>query len=332
MKTEQRYLVFWLSLFSFTCLYFLLIVLKFSRFSIQHLVRTCITGITSIVHFSADVFSFVIFPLAGLCILTIAMKVFFSYIKTQTKIHNLITHQMKLIPKKAQTLLSKHNIQQQEVIIVRSNQPLAYTIGIWSSKIMLSSALINKLSIPELEAVILHERHHQQHSHALLFFVGEIVNSILFLLPIFDDVFVFMKLKLETEADKTVIAYQKTTRHLLTSLQAITSSPIARYYPGFATYRLEDRVGLLSHGIPQTHPFSILKISFSLIVLLVSFTIIRMPVNADTSLNPQLGQKCEGSMICAETCPTVEKSTSPELRQESKTPNSSLSVPMSYGY
>lgn len=306
--------------------------MKFSRFSVQHLVRTCITGVTSIIHLSTDMFPFAIFPLAGLAILAIVMKVFFSYIKTRTKMNRLIARQMSQIPIKIRKLLLKHSIQQHEIMIVRFDQPFAYTIGILSSKIVLSSALVRKLSTLELEAVILHERHHQRQSHTLLFFIGEIVNSILFLLPIFDDIFISMKLKLEIEADKTVTAYQKTTRHLLTSLQVITSSPVTKYYPGFATYRLEDRVGLLADRMPQSRPFSIRKISVSVLVVLASFAIIQMPVAADTTFNPQLGQKCESSMVCAETCPTVVESTSMNVHLESKTRDSSASFPMSYGY
>ncbi|OGJ20231.1 MAG: hypothetical protein A3A82_03850 [Candidatus Pacebacteria bacterium RIFCSPLOWO2_01_FULL_47_12] len=302
MKTEQKYLLFWLSLLSLSSFYFLLLLMKFSRVSMQHLVSICITGMTSIIHLSADMFPFVIVPLAGLGVLAIIVKVFFSYIKTRTKINQLTAKQVWQVPIKIRTLLAKHGIRQQEIMVVSFNQPFAYTIGIWLSKIVLSSALISKLSIPELEAVILHERHHQRHSHALLFFIGEIVNSSLFLLPIFEDVFTSMKLKLEVEADKTVIAYQKTTQHLLTSLQAITSLPVARYYPGFAAYRLEDRVGLLAHRPPQSRPFSIRRITVSALVMLASFVVMQMPVTAATALNPQLGQQCASSIVCAETC------------------------------
>lgn len=332
MKTEQKYLLFWFSLLFFSSFYFFLILVKFSSLPIQHLVRTCITGLTSVIHLSTDVFPFIILPLAGLGILTVGLKVFFSYIRTRIKITKLTKTKLNRMPIKIQQLLVRHTIQQHEIVVVHSSRLFAYTIGIWSPKIIISSTLIKRLSAPELEAVILHERHHQQHSHALLFFIGEIVNSILFLLPIFDDILISMKLKFESEADKAVIAHQGTTQHLLTSLQTITNSPVLNYYPGFATYHLEDRVGLLKQQTPYPRKLSVRKLGVSLFVALVSLTIIKMPVNADTSLDPQLGQKCQGSMVCAETCPTVEKPTSPSSSSSDGTLQSSPTFSMSYNH
>lgn len=332
MKTEQKYLLFWFSLLFFSSYYVFLIVVKFSSLPIQHLVRTCITGLTSLIHLSADMFPFVIFLLAGLGILAIGLKVFFSYIRTRIKITKLTKTKLKLMPIKMQPILFRHGIQQHEIAVVHSSRLFAYTIGIWSSKIVLSSSLIERLSTPELEAVILHERHHQQHSHALLFFIGEIVNSILFLLPIFDDILISMKLKFEGEADKAVIAHQKTTQHLLASLQKITNAPVLNYYPGFAAYRLEDRLKLLRQRTPYVPKPSTRKFGISLFVALVSLAIIKMPVNADTSPDLQLGQKCQGTMVCAETCPTALKPISPISPSGSDSLQSSPAASMSYNH
>ena len=332
MKTEQKYILFWSSLLFFSIFYFFLIVLKFSSLPIEHLVRTCITGLTSVIHLSADMFPFVILPLAGLGILAIGLKVFFSYIRTRIKIIKLTKTKLKLMPIKMQPILFRHGIHQHEIAVVHSPRLFAYTIGICSSKIVISSSLIRRLSAPELEAVILHERHHQQHSHALLFFIGEIVNSILFLLPIFDDILISMKLKFEGEADKAVITHQGTTQHILTSLQTITNSPVLNYYPGFASYHLEDRVGLLIQQTPYPRKLSSRKLGVSIFVALVSLAIIKMPVNANASLDPQLGQKCQGTLACAETCPTVEKPTSPSSSSSGGTLQSSSTFSMSYNH
>ncbi len=332
MKTEQKYILFWSSLLFFSIFYFFLIVVKFSSLPIEHLVRTCITGLTSVIHLSVDMFPFVILPLAGVGILAIGSKVFFSCIRTRVKITKLTKIKLKRIPIKIQPILFRYGIQQHEVTVVRSRQLFAYTIGIWSSKIVVSSSLIRRLSAPELEAVILHERHHQQHSHALLFFIGEIVNSILFLMPIFDDILISMKLKFEGEADKAVIAHQGTTQHLLTSLQTITNSPVLNYSPGFATYRLEDRIGLLKQETPYTHIPSARKFGISLFVALASLAIIKMPVNANTSLDPQLGQKCQGTMVCTETCPTVKEPTQRSSPSSSGSLQSSPAFSMSYNH
>lgn len=329
MKTEQKYFLFWLSLLFFSSYYFFLIVVKFSSLPIQHLVRTCITGLTSIIHLSTDIFPFVILPLAGLGILSICSKVFFSYVRTHVKVTKLTKAKLKRIPIKIQQILFRHGIQQHEITVIHSPRLLAYTIGIWSSKIVVSSSLIGRLSAQELEAVILHERHHQQHSHALLFFISEIVNSVLFLLPIFDDILISMKLKFEGDADKAVIAHQGTTQHLLASLQKITNSPVLNYYPGFAAYRLEDRVRLLRQRTPYVPKPSVSKFGISLLVALVSLAIIKMPVNADTSPDPQLGQKCQRTMVCAETCPTALKPTSPS---SSGSLQSSPAASMSYNH
>ncbi len=305
MKTEQKYFFFWLSLLSLYGFYFILILIKFSSLSIQHLVQTCITGMISIIHFSIDIVPFMIFPLAGLGIIAIALKVLFSYLKTRTKMQHLAVQQVKQKPIKIQTLLVKHGFGQHEILIVRSDQSFVYTIGIWSSKIVLSSSLINALSVPELEAVILHERHHQQRAHTLLFFIGEIANSILFMLPIFDDILISMKLKLEAEADKSVIAFQKTTKHLLAALQTVTLSPVARYYPGFASYRLEDRVGLIIRCRPRHRSFSLRKTAVTLSVVVISLAVTQIPTKADTSLRPQIEQRCDNSATCTDSCPAA---------------------------
>ena len=151
MKTEQKYLIFWFSLLLFSSFYFLLVVVKFSSLPVQHLVRTCITGLTSVIHLSTDIFPFLILPLAGLGIFAIGLKVFFSYIRTRIKITKLTKTKLKLMPTKIKPILLRHSIKQHEIAVIRSPRLFAYTIGVWSSKIVLSSSLIRRLSVPELE-------------------------------------------------------------------------------------------------------------------------------------------------------------------------------------
>jgi Zn-dependent protease with chaperone function len=320
MRTEQKYLFFWLVALLLSFAYFMLLATKFSSLSIGHLIQTCLTGISSIIHFSGDLMPLIIAPLAGLALLTIILKVSFSFIKTQTKLSQVVGRRTLNLPQKIKPLLLKHGILESEIVVVRSPQRFAYTIGFLSPQIILSTSLILALTPKELEAVILHEQYHLKQSHPLLFFIGEIVSSILFLLPIFEEFFNQMKFRFEVEADGFVLKNQRTSRYLLSSLQTITSSPIQRYYPNFAAYALEDRVGLLNHHLPKQHVFSVRNFTVSLVVVLLSLVIFRVPVNADETLNAQFGNACDATFTCSETCPSDRKSpmSSPVVRSDAQ--------------
>lgn len=277
MKTELKYLLFWLLLLSTTVVYMILMLLKFSSSSIQHLVETCVTGISSALHLGNDVLPVVVFPLVGLGLFAILLKVCLSLIKTQRRFTKVADTRLQRIPKKIRSVLLRAEIDTDNLIVVKSSQPLAYTIGFFSSSIVVSSSLIDLLSARELEAVLIHERYHQRHLHTFLFFIAEITRSALFLMPIMKEVFIRMKLKLEVDADKSVLKYQQTHQHLLTALEKVTCQPNIGYFPGIATYGLTDRIQVLTTTTVRAHTFSVHSVIVSFCMGMVGITLLMMP-------------------------------------------------------
>jgi beta-lactamase regulating signal transducer with metallopeptidase domain len=297
MKIESKYLIFWSAVLLFSLFYGALALMKFSSLSVEHIVRSCVNGVSSLIHFSSDILPLLMMPAIGLLVLAMTLKLLFSYVKITAKLTRLSCQQMKRLPIKIRSILLNHDVQPKEVLVVNSRQPFAYTIGMLSPKIVLSSALISLLPKRELEAVLLHEQYHQRHLHTVLLFVGEVVTPIFFLLPIFDDILSRMKVRFEVEADNFVLLHQKTARHLLTSLRVVTSSPITRFQPGFATYALEDRIQLLTSRSARVQPIAVRQIVISLLMVLISLVLITLPVSADSAAKAQSGQQCEGSFI-----------------------------------
>ncbi len=277
MKTELKYIVFWFTLLFCTTIYMVLLLLKFSYPSLHHIIQTCVTGLSSAIHLGNEALPVIVFPLVIMGLLSIFLKICLSLVKTKRRVAQISNRRTYGMSRKLRRILSRSHIDANQVLVVKSSQPYAYTIGFFSSVIVLSSNLIRSLSSAELEAVVVHERHHQRHAHALLFFLAEITRSILFMIPVLKEIYIEMKLKLEVDADQSVLLHQKTNAHLLAALQKVIYQPVIGYYPGIATYGLTDRIQVLHHSSSTSHSLSRRSIIVSVCMVFAGGMLLMFP-------------------------------------------------------
>lgn len=233
IKNEYKYfgVISFIFLLSITALATLF--RKYALLTFQHFVETCqqlaATFFSSGTHFvGLTLVALTIFVVMIFC-----AKTFFSLIKTQKKINNLLAYKSKTIPNKLQNVLRIIKLEKDKIVIIQKQSSHAFSYGIKSQKIVLSEGLVKKLTSKQLEAVILHELYHLENQHSLLLIVSEIISSTLFFLPLVKEINNKMKVVFEKQADAFTVSKQGNNFHLNRALLKVPSSRIY-FYPSFA--------------------------------------------------------------------------------------------------
>lgn len=70
------------------------------------------------------------------------------------------------------------------VVLLTSQEPMAFCFGLLRPRICVSTSLLRTLSDTELKAVLLHEAHHCRHFDPLRTFLAELLAALFFFLPV----------------------------------------------------------------------------------------------------------------------------------------------------
>lgn len=233
----------------FLSVYLLLFSLlnKYYGLVISHVISQCKFILTSF--FTSEV------HLAGLLIVSLIvvtgtallLRIFFTYIKTQLK----IGRQTKFITnskfnKVIENLCKGIEINSEKICIIQSKNHIAFSFGIFNSKIFISTGLINDLTRKELEAVLIHEKYHICNFHTLTFIYLEISKSLLFFIPVTGALVKKIKLLLEFNADQNAISAQGTDKYLRYALATTLSTEYKQaIFPNFSVSYIEQRINML---------------------------------------------------------------------------------------
>ncbi|WP_160724983.1 M56 family metallopeptidase [Bacillus sp. USDA818B3_A] len=71
-----------------------------------------------------------------------------------------------------------------DIVVIESEELLAFTFGFWKPIMVFSTALMQMLDSGELEAVIYHETSHQKYFHGLKVFILQIISEVLWYIPL----------------------------------------------------------------------------------------------------------------------------------------------------
>ena len=148
-----------------------------------------------------------------------------------------------LLKKKFQsTLLFSKKI----IHVVESEDLFAVTAGFFRPQIYLSAALFNRLSQPELKAVIAHEKYHQLNRHPFYLLLTHSLSRLLFFLPVVQSLLAYTILRYETLADN--FAMSKTSKKDLSSaLYKIIGGNSLKFPETTSTFSTtKDRVEILT--------------------------------------------------------------------------------------
>ncbi|MFZ1721373.1 MAG: M56 family metallopeptidase [Microgenomates group bacterium] len=129
----------------------------------------------------------------------------------------------KTIPAKLAHLCSVHQIPLSLISCVSKNSNIAFTAGIFSPSIYVSTSLINTLSKKQLEAVLLHEFHHLKRHDTRISVALSALRGMHVVVPFLKEIESYIKEKSERSADQFVINKQGTTRYVQQALQIVTA-------------------------------------------------------------------------------------------------------------
>jgi hypothetical protein len=258
---------------------------KYTALTVEHFVDACrwigLSFFSSGVHYVG----FFILLIVTLAAAAFWIKAVFSLLKTQKKINRLLARRLDRIPQKLLLSSSRQRGAKTSLVVVDGEENQAFSFGIFSPKILISTGFIEKLSEKELEAVLLHEYYHLRRRHVPALLAGEVMAAALFFLPVLRDWVRAMRLIFEQEADAYAVSRQKTDLHLQAAL-AKTTAVESEYspYPTFAS----SRRGLTPSSIPALvcvrKPTRVLL--FSLGVAALGFLLLIFPLPTHAAPSP----------------------------------------------
>jgi len=243
--------------------------------------------------------------LVGLFFVFPVIKVLISVLKTNKKIKITVDCCAQKLPKKLVTIANKHSINESDFLLSCEQKPVAASIGFVSKKIIISSFLVKKLSPKELEAVVLHERHHSKFFHSSVLLLAETITEVFFFIPVLKDTLVILRTEFEKSADSAAVRYQKTNKYVKNALKKMIGlESNLSIYPQFAHYILTQRIDTLNNKKTQ------MNISFKRTVLSICsflFFFIIYSVNSRYALASTINQKITCSLInCVQDCVAQE--------------------------
>ncbi|QRG68668.1 M56 family metallopeptidase [Brevibacillus choshinensis] len=96
----------------------------------------------------------------------------------------------------------RYRIGKDDVIVVSSREPLAFTVGLLRRRIVLSTGLLSLLDEKELAAVIHHEAYHEEHADPLKVFLLSLLSTVFWYLPVLKHIHTNYKVVREVLADR----------------------------------------------------------------------------------------------------------------------------------
>ncbi len=275
---------------------------KYTVTTANQLAAQCYQALGSFFSSSYHVLGISIFGLTIASALFLLLRVLSSTWKTQRKMAGFASERVEQLPSAVVTMCQKYQLPQRHFIVTTHQQPLAFTIGFFQPRIIISTGMIQAITTSELAAVMLHEYHHLRHHHGALLLISEIISSTVFVLPILKDLQQDMKAVFEYQADQAATAAQRTSTHVVSALEKLLKTPAEpTLFPAFALLQTPLRVaslrGRYRHQLHLNGQRVITSLT-TVVGLLVLLSIpAPSPVQANTVItnNPkdcQTGQQC----------------------------------------
>lgn len=136
---------------------------------------------------------------------------------------------------------------------IASDVPLAFCAGALSPQIYVSRGLVSHLRPAELDAVLLHERHHSRHRDPLRNAVVATLRDVGFFLPLLDWLAKYLKENAELRADRAAMSAVgcRPLAGALWALGSVELPPAAAAFVGAAELRVAQ---VLGDPLPRRSP------------------------------------------------------------------------------
>jgi Zn-dependent protease with chaperone function len=166
-------------------------------------------------------------------------------------------------------IIQSHQMENRDVLVINHKEVLAFTFGIRSPYIILSTGLLNLLERTELEAVIKHEMFHQMNRDPMKIFILSLIARSLWFIPLTKWLYKNYQIICEVLADEFAIKKTGSELGLSTALlklikNCFTDNPspvLARFANKSVNYRLQQLIDP-KHSLPLRLDNGSLIISF----------------------------------------------------------------------
>ena len=145
-----------------------------------------------------------------------------------------------------------------KVRLFDSKVPLCFCAGFISPRVYLSRRVVEKLTPEELEALLLHEKHHLKNYDPLKVLLGRLVVSALFFVPVLQDILKRYLIEKEIAADRSAIRHQGHFRGIAGALDKLVQEHSTTPAEGLAVggadalaYRIDHLMGHASQHVPR---------------------------------------------------------------------------------
>ncbi len=259
---------------------FLIIILQKISPLLSHTVYYCQTYINSI-SISIPYLMTVLPVILFFSLLKIALgKGVFVVVKAQTLKKKLMENVTS--DKKFSKALMKLKLQE-KTMLIKSNKPFAFCLGIVRPKIYISTKMISLMDKAEVEAILRHEKYHLENKDSFVMLLASMGESLLPFFPLLSDLLHNYRIEREVKADNEAIKELGHSASIVSVLRKLLA------YPSFATIpvsaiadqgTLEPRIRAIVKKDFQFKKYKVKNMLISFLSLTVlSFTIIA-PVQA----------------------------------------------------
>ncbi len=189
---------------------------------LDHAVYYCQSLITT---YTAPIPYFLsIIPLVLLFLLVAISLIKFFTLSTKVTLLRRKLHGKKIISKKLLSLLKCLGLEK-NTMIIHSEKPFAYCLGVKNPKIYISTGLIAKLNRKELEVVLRHEQYHLENHDTFTMIIASVAYSLLPFFPLLGDFIKKYRIEREIQADSFAINKIGSQYPLISALRKLLKFP-----------------------------------------------------------------------------------------------------------
>jgi len=170
-----------------------------------------------------------------------------------------------------------------KTVIIKSNKSFAFCLGVKSPKIYISTELLSKLTLKEIESVLRHEQYHLENHDTFTMIVASVTYSFIPFFPLFGDFIKNYQVNREIYADNFAVEKIGSSAYLISALKKLLKFPTAQntIYAAIADHdTLEPRIYSLINKPYSRRQFRLKHLFITLFSIVVIATFIALPVNA----------------------------------------------------
>jgi beta-lactamase regulating signal transducer with metallopeptidase domain len=223
-----------------------------------HIMEVCIQHVhdPSFVHFLAHLafYLLIVYTLSRF-----VWRIHKQWILTRKWTHYFIHKENRVLTRQFNDAYQPYQTQ---LLIVEDDRFIALTIGLFHTRIVLSTAVLRQFSKPEIHAIVLHELHHMKNNDPLKMFIVTVLLDAIHFVPLIKNLAGYYKICIELLADRFAFTQMKSCLELgnvILKINNLYNKPEIPVGVGFASTTINYRI------LQILEPDKPVKISFQFV-------------------------------------------------------------------